>query len=314
MAASPTAYTADDIQALEGLEHVRLRPGMYIGSVGSAGLHHLLWEVIDNSVDEHLGGVGDRIEITLLADGGARVRDWGRGIPVDKMTSGPHAGKSALEVILTVLNAGGKFGGEKSAYASPSGGLHGVGMKAVTALSTKLIAKTFRDGQVFQQSFSLQGDKPGVPDGPVKVVGKCTAGSRQRITFWPDLSCFTDDTGAQVTGFSRRTISERLENRSYVHHGLTFVLVDERPGQDPTPHVFHSENGLTDLVAKLAHSRTRSANRSGSAVPGPRSGWRSTPPSPGDPGTRDPGRLLERRDQSQRGQARRRHDEGDHTP
>ncbi len=256
MSALEASYTADDIQALEGLEHVRLRPGMYIGSVGSSGLHHLLWEVVDNSVDEHLGGVGDRIEITLLADGGARVRDWGRGIPVDRMGSGPHKGRSALEVILTVLNAGGKFGGEKSAYASPSGGLHGVGMKAVTALSSRLVARVFRDGQIHQQSFRLRGDKPGVPDGPLEVVGKCRVADRgTEITFWPDLNCFTDDTGAHVTGFSRRTISERLENRSYVHGGLTFVLIDQRPGQDPTPHVFHSENGLTDLVGKLAQSR-----------------------------------------------------------
>ena len=256
MTALESAYTADDIQALEGLEHVRLRPGMYIGSVGSSGLHHLLWEVVDNSVDEHLGGVGDRIEVTLLADGAARVRDWGRGIPVDRMTTGPHQGKSALEVILTVLNAGGKFGGEKSAYSSPSGGLHGVGMKAVTALSTRLVARVFRDGQIHEQSFRLQGDKPGVPEGPVKVVGKCTGKDRgTEITFWPDLTCFTDDTGAHVTGFSRRAIVERLENRSYVHGGLTFVLTDLRPGQDATPVVFHSEHGLVDLVGKLVHSR-----------------------------------------------------------
>ncbi len=256
MSTVETSYTADDIQALEGLEHVRLRPGMYIGSVGAAGLHHLLWEVVDNSVDEHLGGAGDRVEITLLADGGARVRDWGRGIPVDEMTSGVHKGRSALEVILTVLNAGGKFGGEKSAYASPSGGLHGVGMKAVTALSTRLVARVWRDGNVYEQSFRLRGDRPGVPDGPVQIVGRCPKSERgTEITFWPDLSCFSDDTGARISGFNRRAIGERLENRSYVHGGLTFVLVDERPGQDPAEHVFHSDNGLVDLVGKLVGSR-----------------------------------------------------------
>ena len=252
-------YGADDITVMEGLDHVRKRPGMYIGSTGAAGLHHILWEVVDNAVDEHLGGFGTRIEVTLLADGGARVRDWGRGMPVDPMSSGAHKGKSAAEVILTVLNAGGKFDADGGAYKT-SGGLHGVGLKAMTALSTRVELCVRRDGRIHTQSFTLahtpKGLKPGVPSGPLRTAGKSDRSEQgTEITFWPDMSCFTDDQGQPLSGWSRRTITERLENRSYVHPGLTFAFTDERGDGEPFTAEFHSQNGLADLVAKLSSSR-----------------------------------------------------------
>ncbi|HUC32986.1 MAG TPA: ATP-binding protein, partial [Ilumatobacteraceae bacterium] len=151
-AKQPSAdYGAKDIQVLEGLDPVRKRPGMYIGSTGLAGLHHLIWEVVDNSVDEAMAGFATTIKVTLAADGGCRVDDNGRGIPVDPYPSGPHKGKSAAEVVLTVLHAGGKFGGEGYKV---SGGLHGVGVSVVNALSERLVVTVDRDGKRDQQEYS----------------------------------------------------------------------------------------------------------------------------------------------------------------
>ncbi|MFM8853929.1 MAG: ATP-binding protein [Acidimicrobiaceae bacterium] len=149
-------YAAKDIQVLEGLDPVRKRPGMYIGSTGLNGLHHLIWEVVDNSVDEAMAGFCTKITITLHEDGSCQVQDNGRGIPVDPYPSGPHKGKSALEVVLTVLHAGGKFGGDGYKV---SGGLHGVGVSVVNALSKKLVAEIDRDGTRFKQEF-VDGGKP----------------------------------------------------------------------------------------------------------------------------------------------------------
>src|SRR5256886_663723 len=161
------AYTAKDITVLEGLEPVRLRPGMYIGSTGARGLHHLVYEVVDNSVDEALAGRNDRLEVTLHPDNSVTVRDFGSGIPVDVMED---QGTSALTVVLTKLHAGGKFGGEDAAY-KVSGGLHGVGVSVVNALSEWLVAEVRRDGNVYRQEFTR-----GVPNADVEVVGKAEKG------------------------------------------------------------------------------------------------------------------------------------------
>ena len=170
-AKQPSAdYGAKDIQVLEGLDPVRKRPGMYIGSTGLAGLHHLIWEVVDNAVDEAMAGFATSITVTMLADGGCRVYDNGRGIPVDPYPSGPHQGKSAAEVVLTVLHAGGKFGGEGYKV---SGGLHGVGISCVNALSEWLRLEIHRGGGVYRQTYQR-----GAPDAPLAREGD----SRRRGT------------------------------------------------------------------------------------------------------------------------------------
>ena len=174
----PTAdYGAKDIQVLEGLDPVRKRPGMYIGSTGLAGLHHLIWEVVDNSVDEAMAGFCTRIVVTLLADGGCRVEDDGRGVPVDPYPSGPHQGKSAAEVVLTVLHAGGKFGG--GGYAV-SGGLHGVGVSVVNALSEWLDLTVWRDGKQHQMRFRM-----GDAEAPLKVTGDAPNKKGTGVRFLP---------------------------------------------------------------------------------------------------------------------------------
>src|SRR5881392_2277701 len=165
------SYGAKDITVLEGLDPVRKRPGMYIGSTGLAVLHHLIWEVVDNSVDEAMAGFATKITVTLLADGGCRVDDDGRGIPVDPYPHGPHKGKSTAEVVLTVLHAGGKFGGEGYKV---SGGLHGVGVSVVNALSERLIIEVDREGNHYQQEYA----KGGKPQGKMTVVGPTPRGRK----------------------------------------------------------------------------------------------------------------------------------------
>ena len=188
-------YTAKDITVLEGLEPVRLRPGMYIGSTGSRGLHHLVYEVVDNSVDEALAGRNDRIEITLHPDNSVTVRDFGSGIPVDQMED---QGMSALTVVLTKLHAGGKFGGEDAAY-KVSGGLHGVGVSVVNALSERLLAEVRRGGKVYRQEFTR-----GAPNGEVEVVGKADKGDTgTTISFLPDADVFEE------VDFSADTLRQR---------------------------------------------------------------------------------------------------------
>src|SRR4051794_36733171 len=180
---------------------------MYIGSTGLAGLHHLIWEVVDNSVDEAMAGFCTRINVTLLADGGCRVEDNGRGIPVDPYPSGPHKGKSAAEVVLTVLHAGGKFGGEGYKV---SGGLHGVGVSVVNALSERLTIEVDRNGRRWHQEYA----KGGKPQGKMAEIGPSPARGRERsttITFWPDPSVFV----AEGTEFVARTVLERLQTYAF---------------------------------------------------------------------------------------------------
>ncbi len=246
LAVDPARYSARNITVLEGLEAVRRRPGMYIGTTGPRGLHHLVWEVVDNSVDEALAGRCTRIDITLLADGGVRIADDGSGIPVDRHEK---EGRSALEVVLTVLHAGGKF--DSQAYAV-SGGLHGVGISVVNALSERLVAEIHRDGAVWRQTYQR-----GEPDGPIERAEDLPPGSPTgtAISFWPDREVFTD-----TTRFTRDTIARRLRDTSFLTAGLRIVLTDERPDEDAeVPHVeeFHAPGGLRDFVDHIRSTRAK---------------------------------------------------------
>jgi DNA gyrase subunit B len=244
--APPASYGAKDIQVLEGLDPVRKRPGMYIGSTGLAGLHHLIWEVVDNAVDEAMAGYCTRIGITLLPDGGCRVDDNGRGIPVDPYPSGPHKGKSAAEVVLTVLHAGGKFGGEGYKV---SGGLHGVGVSVVNALSTRLVVEIDRDGTRYRQEF-LNGGKP---QGKLEPVGATPSRGRSAgttVEFWPDPTIFA----AEGTEFVARTVLERLQTMAFLNKGLEIVFTDERPGKEQTV-TYQYRGGIVDFVKHLNASK-----------------------------------------------------------
>jgi DNA gyrase subunit B len=243
-------YDADAIQTLEGLEAVRKRPGMYIGGTGSEGLMHLLWEIIDNAVDEAAGGYGSRIEIILHRDGSMEVSDEGRGIPVDL-----HGKRkvSALEVVLTELHAGGKFGG--GAYSS-SGGLHGVGASVVNALSSKLVAEVDRDGVTHRLCFRDRvagqfGPSGGFKAGHTLEQVKRSKRTGTRIRFWPDLDIF--DPGAGVS-FDR--IKERIVRTCYVVPGLKVRAEDRRAGESNEPFEFVSRGGLSDLVDALSIGET----------------------------------------------------------
>ncbi|TDL45818.1 MULTISPECIES: DNA topoisomerase (ATP-hydrolyzing) subunit B [Microbacterium] len=209
----PAEYGASEIQVLEGLEAVRKRPGMYIGSTGERGLHHLVYEIVDNSVDEALAGYCDTIHVTILEDGGLRVVDNGRGIPVDPHSSDPS--KSTVEVVLTVLHAGGKFGG--GGYAV-SGGLHGVGSSVVNALSTRFEVEIARQGHVWRQTFS-GGGKPEAP----LAKGEESDKTGTTITFWPDGSIF------EATDFDYTTLRTRFQQTAFLNKGLRITLTDERP-------------------------------------------------------------------------------------
>src|SRR2546423_3353223 len=203
------AYTAEQIQVLEGREHVRRRPSMYIGSTGSTGLHHLVNEVVDNAVDEALAGYARRIVVTLFADGSVQVDDDGRGIPVDVHKK---ESLSALELVMTRLNAGGKFGGGGYKVSS---GLHGVGVSAVNFLSERLQVWVHRGGKVYQQEYER-----GVPKAGVKPVGK-TDPTGTIVRFWPDPQIFTD------TKFDHETIRHRLREMAYLNKKLETVFADE---------------------------------------------------------------------------------------
>ncbi len=242
---SSGTYGAKDIQVLEGLDPVRRRPGMYIGSTGLAGLHHLIWEVVDNSVDEAMAGFCDKITVTLHPDGSCEVVDNGRGIPVDPYPSGPHKGKSALEVVLTVLHAGGKFGGDGYKV---SGGLHGVGVSVVNALSLRVVAEVHRGGTHFRQEF-VNGGKP---KGKLQKVGASPAktASGTSIRFWPDPEIFQ----AEGTEFVARTVTERLQTIAFLNKSLEVVFVDDR-GDKKQKVTFQYKGGIVDFVKHLNQSR-----------------------------------------------------------
>jgi DNA gyrase subunit B len=232
------AYEAKDITVLKGLEPVRERPGMYIGSTGISGLHHLVYEVVDNAVDEAMAGHATRIEVTLLADGGCRVYDNGRGIPV-----GPHPEdkkKSAAEIVLTTLHAGGKFGGEGYKI---SGGLHGVGVSVVNALSTRLELEIHRDGGKWTMAFENGGNPTG------RIVKKAESKRTGTIvTFWPDPAVFEE------TEFRAQTLIERLREMAFLNKGLEIRFKDERT--DPvTEQTFLAKGGIVDFVKHLNASK-----------------------------------------------------------
>jgi DNA gyrase subunit B len=244
-------YGADEIQVLEGLEAVRKRPGMYIGSTGPRGLHHLVYEIVDNSVDEALAGYADAIDVTILADGAVRVIDNGRGIPVDMHKT---EGKSTVEVVLTVLHAGGKFGG--GGYAV-SGGLHGVGSSVVNALSTRLEVEVKRQGHVWRQSYQ----NGGVPDAPLARAEESDE-TGTTITFWPD------DTIFETVEFDYDTLRTRFQQMAFLNKGLRIDLRDERPQHAYEKEIapgeielvqprdsFLYERGLVDYVEYLNHVR-----------------------------------------------------------
>jgi DNA gyrase subunit B len=222
-------YTAKDITVLEGLDPVRKRPGMYIGSTGARGLHHLVYEVVNNAVDEALAGRNDRVEARLHPDNSVTVRDWGSGIPVDIMKD---QGLPALTVVLTKLHAGGKFG--QGGY-KVSGGLHGVGVSVVNALSEWLIAEVQRDGKVYRQEF-----RRGEPVGDMETVGESSE-TGTTIAFLPDGEVFEE------LEFSGDTLKQRLREMAFLTKALTIVLIDERAGGDET--TFHYEGGIKDFVA-----------------------------------------------------------------
>ncbi|HSW99241.1 MAG TPA: DNA topoisomerase (ATP-hydrolyzing) subunit B [Candidatus Saccharimonadales bacterium] len=227
-------YSADQIQVLEGLEPVRKRPGMYIGGTGIEGLHHLVWELVDNGIDEALAGHATAVTVRLLADGGVTIIDNGRGIPTDIH---PKTGKSTVETVLTVLHAGGKFGG--GGY-KVSGGLHGVGSSVVNALSSRLLITVRRDGKEFYQEYAA-----GVPQGDLKVVGKSTETGTE-ITFYPDATIF------ETVKFNYDTILDRLRHQAYLTKGVRTALQDERTGNR---YSFYFEGGIQSYVKHLNQGR-----------------------------------------------------------
>ena len=238
---SGSNYSASSIQVLEGLEAVRKRPAMYIGDISEKGLHHLVYEVVDNSIDEALAGYCTHIEVTINEDNSITVQDNGRGIPVDFHQKEK---KSALEVVMTVLHAGGKF--DKGSY-KVSGGLHGVGVSCVNALSTHMTTNVFRNGKVYQQEYAC-----GKPLYPVKEVGTTDiTGTRQ--TFWPDASIFT------VTEYKYSILQARMRELAYLNKGITITLTDKRVKEEDGSYkqeVFHSEEGVKEFVRFLNSNNT----------------------------------------------------------
>ena len=227
-------YGSDDITVLEGLEAVRKRPGMYIGTTSSRGLHHLVWETVDNSIDEALAGYCDTIKVRMLPDNYIEVQDNGRGIPIDMHKTG----RPTLEVVMTILHAGGKFNDKNYTY---SGGLHGVGVSVVNALSTELIATVTRDGKIVRQTFSK-----GKPTSGCEQIGVAKKNEHGTvIRFRPDEEIFEE------VIFEYNTLKERLKELAYLNTGLKIILTDERDEENKREEVFHFEGGIKDFVAEL---------------------------------------------------------------
>ncbi len=239
--AANAQYGAQQITVLEGLEPVRKRPGMYIGSTGPRGLHHLIWEVVDNAIDEAMAGFCDEIVVTLRADGGVEVIDNGRGIPVEKH---PKTGRSTLETVLTTLHAGGKF--EQGAY-TVSGGLHGVGVSVVNALSERLEAEVRRDGATWTQEFIAGNPGKLLKGDPPKGRGKARSGTT--IRFWPSPETFSE-----TTEFDHRTVVTRLREMAFLNKGLSIVLRDEREDEESET-TFKYSQGIVDFVKYLNEKR-----------------------------------------------------------
>ena len=234
-------YTGSSIQVLEGLDAVRKRPAMYIGDISEKGLHHLVNETVDNSIDEAMAGYCTDIQVVINEDNSITVEDNGRGIPVDEH---PKLHKSALEVVMTVLHAGGKF--DKGSY-KVSGGLHGVGVSCVNALSTHMMSQVFRDGKIYQQEY-----EKGKPLYPVKVVGETDKrGTRQQ--FWPDGSIFS------TTEYKYDIVARRMRELAFLNAGITITLTDKRPDEEGNlrqPEVFHAKEGLKEFVRYVDRHRT----------------------------------------------------------
>jgi DNA gyrase/topoisomerase IV subunit B len=229
-------YKAEDIKAITGLEHVRIRPSMYIGDVGERGLHHIIWEILDNAVDEHMAGYADRISITIHEDNSITIEDNGRGIPVDIH---PEMGIPAVQMVFTILGAGGKF--DKKAYKY-SGGLHGVGASVVNALSEWLVVEVYRDGKIYKQEYIR-----GVPVGEVQVVGSTTKRGT-KITFKPDPEIF------ETTKIKFDIVEKRVRELAYLNPECKFLLKDERSGREV---FYHFTKGIEELVSYLAQGKER---------------------------------------------------------
>ena len=248
MATASKSYSASSMTILEGLAHVRKRPGMYIGGTGISGLHHLVWEVVDNSVDEAMAGHCDRIDVTLLPDGSCRVADNGRGIPTDVH---PEFKMTGVEIALTKLGGGGKFGGDGYKV---SGGLHGVGVSVVNALSEKVIVEVDRDGNRHRIEFADGGSKRT----KLEIVGSSPRGrTGTTVTFWPDPMIF------EITEFVGRTMLERFQMMAFLNKALEIRFVDEREGHDPEPVVFKYAGGIIDFVKHINATKTPLFSRVG---------------------------------------------------